>query len=123
LTTVAPRPVQGSTAGAVIPFPARDSRMMPFAAAPADAMALVACAIERIGTVADLVGQAAPAPEITAAAEAVAALRAPLASLQMTARVLLSARAAGEAEARDAALRSRTRLRAAAPALPEGTPA
>jgi hypothetical protein len=98
--------VRRRTVSAVVyTLPAVGNRLEGMAAAPADALGLVRLAIQRADSLAELIRQAAPAPELTAAAGALAALRGPLASLEVTAGVLLTARAAGEASA------SRPRLR------------
>lgn len=89
--------------GAVIyQFPACGPRVEALAAAPADALGLLEAAAARLGDLAGLISAAAPGPEVTAAAEAVKALRGPLASLQITAEALVAARRMGEADARDA---------------------
>ena len=76
---------------AVYELPVADNRLAGMAAAPADALALVELAIKRTDHLARLVRKAAPAPEITAAAEAVAALRGPLETLRITGNVLQAA--------------------------------
>jgi len=84
-------------------LPFADGRLDAMAAAPADALTLVELAIKRTDRLARLVGKAAPAPEITAAAEAVAALSGPLACLKLTVDVLDAALRAGERRGMEAA--------------------
>jgi len=63
-------------------------RLRGMLATPSDAVALVECAIARTDSLAELIRASAPAPEVTEAAQAVAALAEPLASLRLTAGVL-----------------------------------
>lgn len=94
----------------VYQLPVADRRLEGMADAPADALALVRRALERTGELADLIRRAAPAAEITAAAEALASLHGPLASLETSAEMLTAARSRGEAEARSALSGRRARL-------------
>ena len=97
-------------------------RLAGMLAAPSDAVALVECAIARTDSLAELIRASAPAPEVTAAAQAVAALAEPLASLRLTAGVLDAAlrlgggsaarRASGARPGGPAARSGRPRLRA-----------
>ena len=109
-------------------FPLADNRLAGVIAAPVDALALVEAAIERTGHLEALIRGAAPAPEIAAAAEAVGALRGPLASLRLTVDVFAVAIEAYRAEAFAAAASQRPYRRSrdrdaplrAVPGTPQG---
>jgi hypothetical protein len=106
-----------------------DSRLDGVAAAPADALALIGLATARVDNLAALIRRSAPSAEVTAAAQAVAALREPLESLRLTAGVLdaalrlggdggVTGRRSGTRAGRPARRQGRARLRV----IPGGAP-
>jgi len=103
-------PANPAAAAGLRRLPVADWRLDGMAAAPADAMTLLQWAIERTDKLAALIRRAAPAPEITAAAEAVAAISTPLESLEIIVGALITAHRAGEAYARGSSPVSRPRL-------------